>query len=283
MDPSPGPDRIGPAFPFLTAVTAYHVLTYFAAGMAAAAVFRYDELFRMPVIRDYYNPVNSTSVLLGLALQAARGAVFGGVLLPLRGFLEKSRYGWLWLWLLFVGIGILGTPAASPGSLEGVAYTKLPLWFHLIGLPEILLQTLAFSFLVHRRLRAPEHPLPAAARMLARAAAVACVSFLGYTAVSLAFAFSSGAGIPEGGPDVRVLGQFAAPLLLTFGVTALARDRWWVPRHGLLYLASSASLGVYQAVVLGGVGWSYVLSAPVLPSVIALVLTRPARRDRKTI
>jgi hypothetical protein len=47
-----------------------------------------------------------------------------------------------------VVFGILSTPACSPGSIEGMLYSKLPLWYHLIGLPEIMLQTLTFSFLL---------------------------------------------------------------------------------------------------------------------------------------
>lgn len=37
---------------------------------------------------------------------------------------------------------------AAPGSIEGFIYTKLPLWYHLGYLPDILLQTLAFSVLL---------------------------------------------------------------------------------------------------------------------------------------
>ena len=35
----------------------------------------------------------------------------------------------------------LGTPAAAPSSFEGVVYTRLPWWFHLVGLPEMLVST----------------------------------------------------------------------------------------------------------------------------------------------
>lgn len=52
------------------------------------------------------------------------------------------------LWLLFTGFAILGTAGPSPGSFEGVIYTQLSIKEHLIGLPETLLQTLAFSFLL---------------------------------------------------------------------------------------------------------------------------------------
>jgi hypothetical protein len=40
------------------------------------------------------------------------------------------------------------TALAAPGSTEGIIFTQLPLWFHFIGMPEILLQTLAFSLLL---------------------------------------------------------------------------------------------------------------------------------------
>ncbi|MEJ2195355.1 MAG: hypothetical protein P8X73_10935 [Ignavibacteriaceae bacterium] len=44
--------------------------------------------------------------------------------------------------------GILSTPAAAPCSVEGLLYSKLLIWYHLIGLPEILLQTLTFSLVL---------------------------------------------------------------------------------------------------------------------------------------
>ena len=52
---------------------------------------------------------------------------------------------WLILWGLLVTIGILSTPAAAPSSIEGMVYTRVPMWYHLLGLPEVVLQTLAFS------------------------------------------------------------------------------------------------------------------------------------------
>jgi hypothetical protein len=47
-----------------------------------------------------------------------------------------------------VGLAIFSTAGAAPGSVEGIIYTKIPLGLQLIGLPEVLLQTLAFSLLV---------------------------------------------------------------------------------------------------------------------------------------
>ena len=135
-------------------------------------------------------------------------------------------------------------------------------------------QTLVFSYAVHRSLRAAGHPLPARLRSLLRAAAVASFSFLGYTAVSLVFAFSAGVGLASGS-DLRVLGQFGVPLLLAFAAALVPGARWWLPRHGALYLASAGALLAYQAIVLGSAGWVYSLVAPILPVLISLWLTRP--------
>ncbi|HSO70744.1 MAG TPA: hypothetical protein VLQ67_14050 [Arachnia sp.] len=259
---------------FVAYVTVSHVVTYLLAGLVASRVFDYEAIFEQPVIRDYYLPYASPDVTLAWGLQVVRGALFGLVLLPFRRFLAATRWGWLWLWLLFVVIGILGTPAAAPGSFEGVIYTQIPLWFHAVGMPEILLQTLAFSFLVHRTLRSAEHPLPGWAKTLLSAASVASISFLGYTAVSLAFAFSAGVGLSSGS-DLRVLGQFVAPLVLTIAAVLVTVDRWWLPKHAALYVASASALALYQWLVLGSAGWTYVLLAPILPVLISAAMTRP--------
>lgn len=261
---------------FVFSATVSQVVTYVVAGLIASRVLDYQGIFEEPIIRDYYLPYGSTDVVWSMVLQVARGVLFGLVLLPFRGFLAVTRWGWLWLWFVFVVIGILGTPAAAPCSLEGIIYTKIPLWFHAIGLPEILLQTLAFSFLVHRTLRAAGHPLPPRLHTLFNALAVACISFIGYTVVSLMFAFSAGVGLASGS-DLRVLGQFVAPLLLSFATVLMPGDRWWLPKHVLLYLASAGALAAYQAIVLGSAGWVYVLLAPILPVLISLAMTRPRR------
>lgn len=261
---------------FVFLVTISHLVTYFVAGLVASRVFDYSAIFQEPVIRDYYLPYASPSVAVAWGLQVVRGALFGLVLLPFRRLLAESRWGWLWLWLLVVVIGILGTPAAAPGSLEGVIYTQIPLWFHAIGMPEMLLQTLAFSFLVHRTLRSAEHPLPAWARTLLSAVSVASISFLGYTAVSLAFAFSAGVSL-QAGSDLSVLGQFIAPLVLTIAAVLVTVERWWLPKYVALYVASAGALALYQWLVLGSAGWAYVLLAPILPVLISAAMTRPRK------
>lgn len=258
---------------FVASAALNHVVTYLLAGLLASRALDYAEVLGRPVIGDYYLPYGSVDLVVSTTLQVLRGVMFGVVLLPFRSVLAASRWGCLWLWTVFVVIGILGTPAAAPSSFEGLLYTRLPLWFHAVGLPEMLLQTLAFSVLVHRTLGSKAHPLGPRARELVGALAVACIAFLGYTAVSLVFAFAAGVGLASGS-DTRVLGQFAAPLVLGFLAVPVARGRWWAPTHAALYVASASALALYQGLVLGSTGWGYVLLAPVL---ISLVMTRGNR------
>jgi hypothetical protein len=55
------------------------------------------------------------------------------------------KFGWLYLWGIFLDLAILAPASAAHGSIEGFVYTNLPMSYHLIYLPEIILQTLAFS------------------------------------------------------------------------------------------------------------------------------------------
>ena len=270
MSKAPGPVR------FILIAALIYAVTYFLVGMVASLVLDYAQLLSRPVISDYYLPYGTVNLAVSAASQLLRGALFGAALLPFRGVLAGSRWGWLYVWGIFVIIGILGTPSAAPSSFEGVLYTRLPLWFHLIGLPEMLLQTLAFSVLLHQTLRTRTRPLAPGLQKSMRALAVACIAFLGYTAVSLVFAFSAGAGLASGA-DARVLGQFMAPLILGFVTALVARGRWWASAHIGLYVTSCIALALYQGVVLGSTGWLYVMVAPILPVSISLFMTRHDR------
>lgn len=261
---------------FLLSVTLIHVVTYFMFGFIASSVFRYAELFEMPVIRDYYKPFGSVSNYLGPLVQILRGLIFGLVLLPIKKALRESRLGWLIIWLLFIGIGILGTPSAAPSSIEGLVYSKLPLWFHLIGFPEILLQTLTFSLIVHNAISEYKIIKTERARALLKALSNACFSFIGYTIVSIAFALLSRVKIEESGTDLKVIAQFILPLLLAF-VVALYDKANLVISHLILYVSSGAALMLYQSLILGSGNVVYALIAPVLPVLISFLLLRKNR------
>jgi hypothetical protein len=94
-------------------------------------------------------PVTDAWVMAGPLFQPIRGALFGLIFYLLREPLFGKQNGWLVLWALLVVIGIVGTFGPSPGSMEGIIYTILPLWVHLKGLPEVVIQALILSVMLY--------------------------------------------------------------------------------------------------------------------------------------
>ncbi len=140
---------------FFWRISACHIITYMIAGIFAYTLLDYKTLFETGALASFMRPVSSPWVAAGPALQVFRGLIFAVVLYPFRRvFLEEKR-GWLKLWGLFVGLAILSTAGPTPGSVEGLIYTKVPLLGHLRGLPEVVLQTLAVSVLLTTWYRFP--------------------------------------------------------------------------------------------------------------------------------
>jgi hypothetical protein len=141
--------KVLPSFQALVVKTIVtHTVTYFVFGVLALFVLDYARLFAETDLRFLMRPISDPMVIAGPLLQPIRGLLFGAMLFMLRETFFATRGGWLRLWLVLVVFGILGAPGPAPGSLEGMIYTKLPLWVHLKGLPEIVLQTLVFSRLL---------------------------------------------------------------------------------------------------------------------------------------
>lgn len=67
------------------------------------------------------------------------------LLLPFYDVIVNSDRGWLKLFGVLWGFTFVGAVAATPGSIEGWLYTKSALSEHLIGIPEVTVQMLAFS------------------------------------------------------------------------------------------------------------------------------------------
>ncbi len=141
--------RVLPSFRSLVVKTIVtHTITYFVFGVLALFVFDYASLFTETDLRFIMRPTSDPMVMAGPLLQPIRGFLFASLLFLLRETFFATRWGWLRLWLVLLVFGILGTPGAVPGSLEGLIYTKIPLWVQLKGLPEVVLQTLVFSRLL---------------------------------------------------------------------------------------------------------------------------------------
>ena len=129
--------------------------TYFVIGWLASSVLGYRELFSGSSSWQYMRGFDSPWVPAGPVLQCVRGALFGLVLWPVRALWLDEPRGWLRVWLLFLGLALLGTTAAAPGSFEGIIYTNLSLLDHLLGWPEMCVQTLLYCLLFQRWYRHP--------------------------------------------------------------------------------------------------------------------------------
>lgn len=193
---------------FALKVIVAHMATYFIFGIIFSNVFDYGEIFQRPIIRDYMIPMDEHNIVLGPFLQPIRGLIFAIGLWPLRSFLIEKKRGWLTLWGLLVTIGILSTPAASPGSIEGMLYSKLPMWYHLMGYPEIILQTLVFSIWLiwwerqslesHAAVAKKENLLVAE---IVKAIMTACFAYIGYAIGGLLLAAMANATAASTGAE----------------------------------------------------------------------------------
>ncbi|WP_137844608.1 hypothetical protein [Microbacterium sp. 2FI] len=227
----------------------------------------------------------SVSLFIGPVVQVLRGIIIAVVLLPFRGVLA-GRLGWLWLWLLLVGIGILATSAAAPSSIEGIVYTQLPLWYHAIGMPEVLVQTLTFSVLVAFYERHPQGllaVLPPVFERLVRALVSASLAFVGYAVISVAFAILAGATIDaEQSLSMKTQGLFVGPFVINFILAFIAAGGLSPARRNVVgvasYVLSAAAILAYQAIVLGGADIVYASVAPLVPAVVVWLLI-PRRVD----
>lgn len=135
---------------FVGRFTLLHVVTYAVFGILFFNFLHYTEHFASPQMAPLMRPTSSLWVKSAILFQIGRGALLAAVFFPFRRFILESRYGWLKLWLtLFILTGI-GAATSGPGSIEGLVYTRLPLKYHLLCLPEVFLQMLMFAWLFAR-------------------------------------------------------------------------------------------------------------------------------------
>ncbi len=117
-------------------------------GLLASTILDYGRLFAESSLNLMMRPIDDPWVMAGPLFQPIRGLLFGIVFYLLREPFFGRRIGWLLIWLVLVVVGILGTFGPAPGSLEGLLYTVLPVWVHLRGLPEVLLQSLFLALIL---------------------------------------------------------------------------------------------------------------------------------------
>ena len=137
-----------------------HTITYFFAGVAAYTLFDYQALMSHPPLNAWIRPLDHPMVMAGPLLQPIRGVLFGLVFYMLQEPFFGQRFGWLKMWGVLAGIGIFGTFAGPPGSIEGLIYSPLPLSTHLTLLPEIVVQSFVLSWLVFQWVNHPGKKWP---------------------------------------------------------------------------------------------------------------------------
>ena len=143
------PESVDPTFiTFWLRTTACHMLTYFVVGVFAFFLMDYRSFFLTPGLKELMRPIESAWIAAGPAFQFIRGFVLAAVLYPIRGVFLDSPSGWWKLALLLIGLCVLSTSGPSPGSIEGLFYTRLSLAQHLRGLPEVFVQNVAFAWLL---------------------------------------------------------------------------------------------------------------------------------------
>ena len=130
-----------------------HTITYFVMGLLAFHFLHYADFINKP--NSGMRPVSDPLVVLGPALQILRGVLFALVFYPFREVLFTRRSGWLLTAWMLIGVGILGTFAAAPGSFEGFIYTTVPVTLQVRGYLEIVPQTLLLSGLLYFWVRHP--------------------------------------------------------------------------------------------------------------------------------
>ena len=123
-----------------------HTITYFVMGAIAFNLLNYRQLIAQPC--SGMRPLTDPLVIGGIFFQPLRGLLFAAVFYPFRERLFGRRLGWLLMGWMLIALGILGTFAAPPGSMEGLVYTTVPVWQQLRGYIETVPQALLLSALL---------------------------------------------------------------------------------------------------------------------------------------
>ena len=96
-----------------------HTVTYFLMGVISFALLNYATRYAAPTVNQFMRQTSDPIVMAGPLFQPVRGLIFGIVIYLLRKTIFQRRNGWLILWVTLVGIGIISTYGAAPGSIEG--------------------------------------------------------------------------------------------------------------------------------------------------------------------
>lgn len=133
-----------------------HTITYFLMGILAYTFLGYAERFAEADLASFMRQTSDPIVMAGPLFQPLRGIIFALAFYPLREILFGKKNGWLVMAWLLVSLGILSTFGPTPGSIEGMIYTILPISGQLVGWLEVVPQALMLSVILHYWVNHPE-------------------------------------------------------------------------------------------------------------------------------
>ncbi|MDH3530055.1 MAG: hypothetical protein OEQ28_10850 [Acidobacteriota bacterium] len=135
---------------------AVHTITYFITGILAYTILDYRTHFASEGLSSFMRQIDDPMVMAGPLFQPIRGILFGVVFFLLRDVFFGTKNGWIKMWIVLVVVGIFSTFGPSPGSVEGLVYTTVPVVVQLVGLIEVLLQSFLLSCVVVYWVNHPE-------------------------------------------------------------------------------------------------------------------------------
>ncbi|MDD5698554.1 MAG: hypothetical protein PHH77_08040 [Victivallaceae bacterium] len=141
---------------FCRRVVSLHVIVYFLAGIFALLCLNYEELFSNETTSLLMRPVDSPIVAAGPGLQIINGFMMSLYLFPFKTIFIAGKRSWLKLFFLLLGFSIFSPQSPTFGSLEGIIYTKIPIWNHLLSIPECLIYSILFSVLLFAWYKRPK-------------------------------------------------------------------------------------------------------------------------------
>lgn len=129
---------------FIWRIAALHTIAYFIAGLFAVRFMNYSAEFGSETMANIMLPVDHWQVAVGLGLQPIRGVIIALVLLPIKKIIIADK-GWIKLAFLILGLSFLSTIWPAIGSFDGYIFTKVPLKYHLLAIPETVIYIFLFT------------------------------------------------------------------------------------------------------------------------------------------